>query len=70
MRTFGEAPPPPTFLERLTTSLSKSGGLSQSLVGVFTKRKLDAAIVADLEEALIRADLGAAPAAKIAATVT
>ena len=69
MRTFGEAPPPPTFFERLTTGLSKKGGLSESLLGVFTKKKLDAATVAELEEALIRADMGAGPAAKLAAAV-
>jgi fused signal recognition particle receptor len=69
MRTFGEAPPPPTFFERLTSGLAKKGGLSDSLLGVFTKKKLDAATVAELEEALIRADMGAGPAAKLAAAV-
>jgi fused signal recognition particle receptor len=55
MRTFGEAPPPPTFFDRLKTGLSKTG------LGEFlTKKKLDAATIAELEEALIRADMGAA----------
>ena len=64
MRTFGEAPPPPTFLERLKTSLSKTG-----LGEILTKNKLDAAAVAELEEALIRADMGAGQAKKIAGAV-
>jgi len=64
MRTFGEAPPPPTFLERLKTSLSKTG-----LGEILTKKKLDAAAVAELEEALIRADMGAGQARKIAGAV-
>jgi fused signal recognition particle receptor len=69
MRTFGEAPPPPGFLERLTAGLSRKGGLSESLLGVFTKKKLDAATVTELEDALIRADMGAAQAKKLAAAV-
>jgi fused signal recognition particle receptor len=69
MRTFGEAPPPPTFLERLSSGLAKQGGLSSSLVDVFTRKKLDAATVAKLEEALIAADMGTGPAAKLAAAV-
>ena len=56
MRTFGEAPSPPTFLERLKTSLSKTG-----LGEILTKKKL--------EEALIRADMGAGQAKKIASAV-
>jgi fused signal recognition particle receptor len=64
MRTFGEAPPPPTFLERLKTSLSKTG-----LGDILTRKKLDADAVAELEEALIRADMGAAQSKKLAAAV-
>ncbi len=67
MRTFGEAPPPPTVFERLKEGLSRSsGGLSDSLAGVLTRKKLDVQTVAELEEALIGADLGAALAATIA----
>jgi fused signal recognition particle receptor len=70
MRDFGEAPPPPTFFERLKEGLSKStAGLSDSLTGIFTKRKLDAATIGELEEALIRADLGAGLAARISGAV-
>jgi len=64
VRTFGEAPPPPTFFDRLKTGLSKTG-----LGDILTKKKLDAAAVAELEEALIRTDMGAAQSAKIAAAV-
>ena len=64
MRTFGEAPPPPTFFDRLKSGLSKTG-----LGDILTKKKLDAAAVAELEEALIRADMGTTQSAKIAAAV-
>jgi fused signal recognition particle receptor len=67
MRDFGEAPPPPTFFERLRAGLSRStSGLSDSIVGIVAKRKLDASSIAELEEALIKADLGPAFAARIA----
>ena len=64
MRTFGEAPPPPTFFDRLKQGLSKTG-----LGDILTRKKLDAASLAELEEALIRADMGTAPAKKITAAV-
>src|ERR1700733_4137085 len=64
MRTFGEAPPPPSFFDRLKTGLAKTG-----LGEILTKKKLDAAAIAELEEALIRADMGAPQAKKIAAAV-
>ena len=64
MRTFGEAHPPPGFFERLKTSLSKTG-----LGEILTKKKLDAAAIAELEEALIRADMGTHQARKITAAV-
>jgi fused signal recognition particle receptor len=64
MRTFGEAPPPPTFFDRLKTGLAKTG-----LGEILVKKKLDATAVAELEEALIRADMGAVQAAKLAAAV-
>jgi len=60
MRSFGEAPPPPTFFDRLKSGLAKTG-----LGEILTKRKLDAETLAELEEALIRADMGASQAAKI-----
>jgi fused signal recognition particle receptor len=69
MRTFGEPPPPPGFLERLKTGLARPGGLSDSLVGLFTRRKLDDATLAELEDALIRADLGGAQARALTAAI-
>jgi len=64
MRTFGEAPPPPTFFDRLKSGLAKTG-----LGEILTKKKLDAETIAELEEALIRADMGAGQAAKLAKAV-
>src|SRR6185437_8115389 len=70
MRDFGEAPPPPTFFERLKEGLSRStAGLSDNIAGIFTKRKLDAESIAELEEALIKADMGIALAAKLSSAV-
>jgi len=71
MRDFGEAPPPPTFFERLKAGLSRStAGLSDSITGIVTKRKLDAVSIGELEEALIKADLGPALAARLAKAVS
>ena len=64
MRSFGEAPPPPTFFDRLKSGLAKTG-----LGEILTKKKLDAETIAELEEALIRADMGASQAAKLAKAV-
>ena len=70
MRTFGEAPPEPGLFERLKSGLSRStAGLSDSLSGLFTKKKLDPATVAALEEALIKSDMGSAEAHRLAAAV-
>jgi fused signal recognition particle receptor len=70
IKTFGQPPPPPTFFEKLKEGLSKStGALGENITGIFTKKKLDAATLEELEEALIRADMGPAQAAKIAAAV-
>ncbi len=66
MRDFGEAPPPLTLFERLKEGLSRSTrGLSDNITGIFTDRKLDATTIGELEEALIRADLGAEQAGTI-----
>ncbi len=55
---------------RLKTGLSRSTStLSVDLTGIFTKRRLDAKTVAALEEALIRADVGASLAHQIAGEV-
>jgi fused signal recognition particle receptor len=63
MRQFGEAPPPLTFFERLKTGLAKSAGALG--LEAIVKKKLDDVSLAELEEALIRADLGAAQAKAI-----
>lgn len=67
MRQFGEAPPPLTFFERLREGLSKSA----TALGLeaIVKRKLDDVSLEELEQALIRADVGAAQAATITAAV-
>jgi fused signal recognition particle receptor len=60
----------PGFFARLKQGLSRSAGaLGESLTAVFTKKKLDAQTVAELEEALVRADLGTALAARVAGAV-
>ena len=63
MRQFGEAPPPLTFFERLKAGLAKSAGALG--LDAIVKKKLDEVSLAELEEALIRADLGAAQARAI-----
>ena len=67
MRQFGEAPPPPSFFERLKAGLAKSAGALG--LDALVKKKLDTASLAELEEALIRADLGAAQAKAITAAI-
>jgi fused signal recognition particle receptor len=70
MRDFGEAPPPPTFFERLKEGLSRStAGLSDNIGDIFTKRNLDTDSIAQLEEALIKADMGIALASKLSRAV-
>jgi fused signal recognition particle receptor len=71
MRTFGEAPPEATgMFARLKKGLAKSSAsLGGSLTGLFTKRKLDAETVAELEDALIRADMGVSESKRLAAAV-
>ena len=68
MRDFGEAPPPPTFFERLKEGLAKSTG-ALGLADILIKKKLDAETVTALENAMIRADLGAGTAREIAEAV-
>jgi fused signal recognition particle receptor len=56
------------WLARIRQGLSRSSSkLSQGLTDLFTKRKLDAAALEELEELLITADLGVVTAAKVAA---
>lgn len=57
-----------SWWQRLRSGLSKSSSqLTENIAAVFTKRRLDEAAVEELEEILIRADLGPAVAAKLAA---
>jgi len=61
-------PPPkkPSWLQRLRQGLAKtSNQLAQNIAGVFTKRKLDADTLQELEDLLIQADLGVDTAARI-----
>ena len=56
------------WLSRMTSGLSKSTGrLGQGIADIFTKRKLDAESLQDLEDLLISSDLGPKMAAKIVA---
>lgn len=60
----------PTFFQRLTAGLSRSSQkLSDGVTAIFTKRKLDAGTLAELEELLIAADLGVAGAASATAAI-
>lgn len=56
------------FFARLKRGLSKSAD-ALGLNGLLTRKKLDAETITALEEALIRADLGPAPSAAIAAAI-
>lgn len=58
--------PPKGLFEGLRKSSAK---LAESVTAVFTKEKLDAAALAELEDALIGSDMGAAAATRIAAAL-
>ncbi len=65
-------PPEPDtgFFGKLTKGLSRSSSkLSSGLAGVFTKEKLDAETLEDLEDLLLTSDLGAPVAARITANL-
>jgi fused signal recognition particle receptor len=68
-------PPPPQpaqqgWFERLSSGLTKSSRqLSTSLTELFTHRRLDQSMLDELEEVLIRADLGVDLAGRIAAAI-
>jgi fused signal recognition particle receptor len=68
------APPPPVeppakkqgWFQRLKAGLTKtSAKLSEDIAGIFTKRKLDADTLQELEDLLIQADLGVETAMRI-----
>lgn len=57
-----------SWFARLREGLTKtSTGISTGITDIFTKRKLDDEMLEELEELLIRADIGAATAAKLVA---
>jgi fused signal recognition particle receptor len=76
-----EPVPPPVMLaeepaqkrswwRRLTEGLKRtSSTLGAGITGLFTKRKLDAATLEDLEDILVQADLGVATAMRITETI-
>jgi fused signal recognition particle receptor len=58
------------WFERLRGGLSRSStSLGQGIAAIFTKRALDAEMLDELEDVLIRADLGPAAASRITATI-
>jgi fused signal recognition particle receptor len=65
------APVKASWFQRLRQGLSKtSTQLTEGITGVFTKRKLDAGVLEEFEELLIRADLGMDTAARIVARLS
>lgn len=68
-----EVEPPPVkvgWFQRLKSGLSKtSSKLTDGITSVFTKRKLDAATLDDLEDLLIQADLGLETSERIASVL-
>ncbi|WP_432704527.1 signal recognition particle-docking protein FtsY [Bosea vaviloviae] len=62
--------PKRSWWRRLTEGLSRtSSALTTGITDLFTKRKLDAATLEDLEDILIQADLGLTTAARVAKAV-
>jgi fused signal recognition particle receptor len=62
--------PPRSWWTRLRDGLSRSSGsIGEGLAAILAKRKLDASMLDDLEDVLIRADLGVATAARIAKAI-
>ncbi len=60
----------PSWFARLRQGLSKSSAqLADGVTGIFTRRKLDTETLEELEELLIRADMGAATAAKLTSAI-
>jgi len=65
-----ENQPKLTWFQRLRSGLSRSSSsIGQGIVDVFTKRKLDADMLDDLEDVLIKADLGVGIATRITKAV-
>jgi fused signal recognition particle receptor len=65
-----EPAPKQGWFQRLKAGLTKtSAKLSQDIAGIFTKRKLDAESLQELEDLLLQADLGVETAARITAAL-
>src|ERR1700759_2924620 len=63
-------PPKLSWWRRLSSGLKRtSSSLGTAVAGLVTKRKLDRAMLEDIEDVLLRADLGTEVAARIAAAV-
>ena len=67
----GDAPPEKvSWWKRLKSGLARSSSsIGQGITDVFTKRKLDGAALEDLEDILVRADLGVAASTRIVEAV-
>ncbi|MFG1477098.1 signal recognition particle-docking protein FtsY [Xanthobacter sp. V4C-4] len=66
----GDATPRKSFWARLTSGLARTASsLGQGIADLVTKRKLDAETLEDLEDILIRADLGVETAMRIVEAV-
>jgi fused signal recognition particle receptor len=64
------AAPRPSWFQRMREGLSRSSReLSSNIAGVFTKKKLDEETLQDLEDVLIRADLGVETALRVTDTL-
>ncbi|HEX3181709.1 MAG TPA: signal recognition particle-docking protein FtsY [Beijerinckiaceae bacterium] len=69
-----EPPPPaeskPSWWKRLSSGLSRSSSaIGQGITDIFTKRKLDTTTLEDLEDVLVRADLGVSASQRVAEAV-
>ena len=63
-----QSPPPKSWLGKLRAGLERSAQrLSSGISGIFTRRRLDAVSLEELEDLLIQADLGPAMAKRITA---
>jgi len=64
------APPKTSWWARLRRGLARSSSsIAQGVADIFTKKKLSADMLEDLEDVLVRADLGVAAATRIAGLV-
>src|SRR5690606_13336576 len=70
LKIMNDTPEKTSWWQRLSGGLKRSSAsLGGALADLVTKRRLDAAMIDELEETLIRSDLGVSAAARIAAAV-